>query len=101
MSDDEPDGAELSQDDAVELPVTDELDLHSFRPAEVRDLVEDYLTEAHRIGFRSVRLIHGKGIGNLKRTVRALLDRHPLVESYRDAHEDHGSWGATIVELKR
>ena len=85
-------------DEVTEPPLTDELDLHHFVPREVADLVTEYLHAAHAAGMRRVRLIHGKGIGNLRRTVHAALDRHPLVASYRLA-DDRSSWGATIVEL--
>lgn len=85
-------------DELTAPPLTDELDLHHFVPREVADLVAEYLHAAHAAGMRQVRLIHGKGIGNLRRTVHAVLDRHPLVASYRLA-DDRSSWGATIVEL--
>ena len=85
-------------EEVTEPPLTDELDLHHFVPREVADLVAEYLDAAHAAGMRQVRLIHGKGIGNLRRTVHAALDRHPLVASYRLA-DDRSSWGATIVEL--
>lgn len=84
----------------VQIPIGDELDLHPFRPAEVSALVDDYLREAHAAGFRRVRLVHGKGTGTLKRGVQALLARHPLVDSFFDADQASGSWGATIVLLK-
>ena len=80
------------------MTLSDELDLHTFLPREVGDVVEEYLHAAHAEGLRRVRLIHGKGIGNLRRTVHAALDRHPLVASYRLA-DDRSSWGATIVVL--
>jgi len=86
------------EDEVTEPPLTDELDLHHFVPREVADLVTEYVHAAHAAGMRQVRLIHGKGIGNLRRTVHAALDRHPLVASYRLA-DDRSSWGATIVEL--
>lgn len=89
-----------SFDELPELEITDTLDLHSFRPNEVAQLVADYLDEARARGFTSVRLIHGKGIGNLRRTVHAVLDRTDFVKSYRLGDESSGSWGATIVELQ-
>lgn len=89
-----------SDDQPVALDITDVLDLHPFAPREIPALVRDYLDECAVRGFTSVRLIHGKGIGNLRRTVHAILDRHPTVRSYRLAGEDAGGWGATLVELR-
>ena len=89
-----------SFDETTELEITDTLDLHSFPPKEVGALVADYLDEARQRGFTSVRLIHGKGIGNLRRTVHAVLERTPFVKSFRLADETAGSWGATVVELE-
>ncbi len=83
----------------VYLEITDQLDLHHFSPKEIKTLVQDYLEAAATRGFAMVRIIHGKGIGNLRRTVHALLDKSPLVDSYRLADETGGSWGATIVRL--
>ena len=83
------------------LPVTDELDLHSFAPAECADLVAEHLRAAQAAGLTSVRIVHGKGTGVLRRLIHSVLDGHPAVASYRLAGERSGSWGATIVELKR
>lgn len=95
--DDDDDGPEA--DDAIaEPPLTDSLDLHHFVPREVGDLVTEYVHAAHAAGMRHVKLIHGKGIGALRRTVHAALDRHPLVASYRLGDERSG-WGATLVDL--
>lgn len=87
-------------DEPVEMPITDELDLHTFRPKDVKDLVPDYLAECRKRGILTVRVIHGKGIGNLRRTVHALLERDANVESFAAAGEQLGSWGATMVRLK-
>ena len=86
--------------DPADFVLGDELDLHTFRPADVADLVDEYLQEAQRRGFPTVRIIHGKGTGALRRTVHAVLDRHPAVVSYRLADERAGGWGATLVELR-
>jgi DNA-nicking Smr family endonuclease len=75
------------------------LDLHTFRPSEVADLVEEYLHAAHEEGHRQVRLIHGKGTSRLKFTVEKVLQCHPRVVRYTNAPEHQGGWGATIVEL--
>jgi len=90
----------MDHDNSHELPVDGTLDLHTFRPEDVKDLVPDYLTECRKIGILQVRIIHGKGIGALRETVHAMLSRMPEVASFRLAGEDAGSWGATIVALK-
>lgn len=83
----------------VELPIGDVLDLHSFPPKEVADVVRDWLEAAYEAGFRKVRIVHGRGIGVQRATVRALLARDPRVRTYGDAPAEAGGWGATWVEL--
>ena len=85
----------------VRVPIEDVLDLHHFRPGEVRDLLDDYLEECRKAGFESVRIIHGKGSGSLKRMVRSHLEKSNLVDSVRDAPEHAGGWGATLAILKK
>ena len=84
----------------IEFPTDDIPDLHAFRPQEVKDLVPDYLAECRARGILDVRIIHGKGAGNLRRTVHAILGRLPEVISFRLAPEDAGGWGATVVTLQ-
>ena len=93
--------SELSPDAPVPLPITGELDLHTFRPGDLGELIPAYLAECGALGLRDVRIVHGKGIGTLRTTVHALLQRSPHVQTSRlgDAHS--GSWGATIVTLRR
>jgi dsDNA-specific endonuclease/ATPase MutS2 len=86
--------------DPVELPVTDVFDLHSIPPKDVKIAVEEYLSEAHRLGYRALRIIHGRGIGVQRETVRAVLSRTPFVGSYSDAPAEAGGWGATLVTLR-
>ena len=84
----------------VVLPIEGVLDLHTVRPAEVKDIVPDYLAECRKRGILEVRLIHGKGMGVLRRTVQTVLGRLPEVAGFRTADEGRGGWGATIVFLK-
>lgn len=84
----------------VPLPITGELDLHTFRPEDLGELIPAYLEECRAHGLRDVRIIHGKGDGTLRQTTRALLERSPLVESFRPGDTLSGSWGATIVTLR-
>lgn len=83
----------------VVVELGDTLDLHMFRPGDVKDLVPDFVDEAAAKGRAEVRIIHGKGTGSLRRSVHALLGRHPRVASYRLA-DDRSHWGATIVVLR-
>ena len=86
--------------DPVEMPIDGMLDLHTFRPEEVKDVVQVYLAECRERGILQVRIIHGKGIGTLREVVHATLQRMPEVESFRLAGEDAGGWGSTIVTLR-
>ena len=87
-------------DEPIQLPIDGVLDLHTFKPAEVKDLVLEYLDACQDRGIFEVRIIHGKGIGNLRRTVHGLLAKMPEVVSFSLAGEHFGSWGATIVNLR-
>ncbi len=91
----------IEEDDgAVEIPIEGTLDLHTFKPAEVKDLVPEYLRECAARGILRVRIVHGKGTGALARIVRSALSRMPEVASYETADPNEGGWGATIVRLK-
>ena len=83
----------------VRLEITDVFDLHTIRPREVRAVVAEYLNEARLKGFRSVRIIHGKGVGVQREAVRDVLALTPFVESFTDAPPEAGGWGATIARL--
>jgi DNA-nicking Smr family endonuclease len=85
--------------DPVPLPITGELDLHTFLPADLGDLIPAYLDACAARGLREVRIVHGKGTGTLRTTVHALLRRSPRVHSFRLGDEHSGSWGATLVTL--
>jgi dsDNA-specific endonuclease/ATPase MutS2 len=76
------------------------LDLHTFQPKDVKDLVPDYIAECRKQGILQVRIIHGKGTGSLRETVHTVLTSMPEVESFKLADEQAGGWGATIVQLK-
>ena len=87
-------------DDAVELPIDGVLDLHTFNPGDVKELLHDYLFACSEKGIFEIRVIHGKGTGTLRKTVHSILEKIPEVASFRTAAEDAGGWGATLVQLK-
>jgi dsDNA-specific endonuclease/ATPase MutS2 len=85
----------------VKIPLEDHIDLHTFRPEEISGLLSEYFSECIENGIFTVRVIHGKGLGFLKKGVMEILKNSPLVESFKDAPIEAGGWGATIVELKK
>jgi dsDNA-specific endonuclease/ATPase MutS2 len=90
----------IEDEEPVRIPITDVFDLHSVPPRDVEAVVEAYLEEAHRLGFKALRIIHGRGIGVQREIVRAALERTPFVASFGDAPAEAGGWGATIVTLR-
>lgn len=86
--------------DPVRIPITDVFDLHSVPPRDARAVVEEYLAEAHRLGFKALRIIHGRGIGVQREMVREVLARTPFVAAFQDAPAEAGGWGATLVTLR-
>lgn len=88
----------MEDEPPVHIPIEDSIDLHSFAPRDVVDVVDAYLRAAHEAGFREVRLIHGRGKGVQRAAVQRLLREHGLVERFWDAPESH--LGATLVVLK-
>jgi DNA-nicking Smr family endonuclease len=86
--------------EAVVLPIEDSIDLHTFAPGEIPEVVKEYLEQVYEKGFQEVRIIHGRGIGVQRDRVRRLLDGHPLVVNFSDAPPERGGWGATVVRLK-
>jgi len=90
----------MDGDEPISIPITDVFDLHSVPPRDVEPVVEEYLEQARIRGFRFVRIIHGRGIGVQRETVRAILARTDFVADFRDAPAEAGGWGATIVTLR-
>ena len=90
----------MNTDDPVELPIDGVLDLHTFSPKDVKDLVPEYIEECLRRGITELRIIHGKGTGTLKAIVHSLLEKDPRVAGFKDAGIGAGGWGATEVRLK-
>jgi DNA-nicking Smr family endonuclease len=84
----------------ITIPITDWLDLHSFSPRDMGELIPEYLELCQAQGYKVIRLIHGKGTGVLKARVRAILQHHPLVAGFADAEPEAGGWGATRVLIK-
>jgi DNA-nicking Smr family endonuclease len=84
----------------VELPITDVFDLHSVPAKDIKEAVEEFLIEAQRRGYKALRIIHGRGIGVQRETVRGILARTSFIESYGDAPMEAGGWGATLVTLR-
>lgn len=96
MSDD----AQYLHNEPLELPIESELDLHSFRPQDVKSVVVEYLEACRARGILEVRIVHGKGIGQLRQTVQSVLAKVPFVESYAGAGLYFGGSGATMVKLR-
>lgn len=84
----------------VRIPITDVFDLHTVPPRDITPVVEEYLEEARKLGFKALRIIHGRGIGVQREAVRKVLARTPFVADFRDAPTEAGGWGATIVTLR-
>ena len=94
------DSQEFDAGTPVRIPITDVFDLHSVPPRDVKTMLEAYLEEARKLGFKALRIIHGRGIGVQREIVRGILERTEFVEAFRDAPAEAGGWGATIVDLK-
>lgn len=91
---------DFMDDQPVRIPITDVFDLHTVPPHDAKAVVEEYLMEAHRLGLKALRIIHGRGIGVQREMVRSILARTEFVLAYRDAPGEAGGWGATIVTLR-
>jgi DNA-nicking Smr family endonuclease len=90
----------MDDEEVIRIPVTDVFDLHTVPAREVKPVVENYLAEAHQMGFRALRIIHGRGIGVQREIVRSILGKTPFVAAFSDAPPEAGGWGATIVTLR-
>lgn len=92
--------SESHEPEEVEFPINGELDLHTFHPSDVGELVPDYIEACLEKEIYRLRIIHGKGIGTLRETVHAALKKDPRVDRFQLADQSEGSWGATIVWIR-
>lgn len=90
-----------NSDNQVEFPIDGTLDLHTFSPKEIKELVPDYIEACLEKEIYQLRIIHGKGTGTLRRIVHSILEKHPAVSDFWCEEGSGGSWGATVVDLKR
>src|SRR5260221_14673681 len=88
------------EEEPVRIPITDVFDLHTVPAREVKPIVEEYLDEAHRLGFKALRIIHGRGIGVQREMGRSILARTAFVEGFSDAAAGAGGWGGTIITVR-
>ncbi|NOY54190.1 MAG: Smr/MutS family protein [Deltaproteobacteria bacterium] len=93
-------GDDARDEETLEYPIGDELDLHTFQAKDVKSVVEEYLYQCRKRGLPEVRIIHGKGIGTQRRIVQSVLSQSPAVLSFRDAPPELGGWGATLVRIR-
>ena len=82
------------------MPIDGVLDLHTFQPRQVKSLLMEYLETCRDRGILQIRIIHGKGTGQLRQTVRSLLSKHPDVLAFGDDHAQFGGWGASLAQLR-
>ncbi len=92
--------AVVDNEEPIRIPVTDVFDLHTVPAREIKPVVENYLEEAYRMGFRALRIIHGRGIGVQREIVRSILAKTPFVAGFSDAPAEAGGWGATVITLR-
>lgn len=87
-------------EEPVELPIEDWIDLHTFSPKDIPDVLESYLEECYQAGLKEVRIVHGKGIGVQREIVHKILRKNPLIDNFSQASPGAGGWGATTATLK-
>jgi DNA-nicking Smr family endonuclease len=90
----------INKTNQANYPIDGTLDLHTFHPRDVKDLVPEYIGACIERGIFRIRIIHGKGTGTLRRIVHSILDRDSRVIRYWEEGGSGGSWGATVVSLK-
>ena len=90
-----------NNDAPIDMPIDGVLDLHTFSPKEIKQLIPDYIEACLDKNIYHIRIIHGKGTGTLRRIVHSILEKRPEVISYRHEEGSGGSWGATVVDLKK
>ncbi len=100
MDDPSDESISFEQLDPIEIPINGVLDLHTFSPKDLPDLLDDYIEACLERNIYDLRIIHGKGKGILRDSVRAILSKHTLVQSFSEAPLEAGGWGATLVRLK-
>ena len=88
-------------DEPIDMPIDGTLDLHTFRPGEIKNLIPDYIGACLENGIYEIRIIHGKGTGTLRKIVHSILNNHPDVINFHHEGGSGGGWGATVVDLKK
>ncbi|MEE9554439.1 MAG: Smr/MutS family protein [candidate division Zixibacteria bacterium] len=89
-----------NDDDSIRMPIDGALDLHTFNPSEVKELIPEYISACLEKRIFRIRIIHGKGTGTLREIVHSILQKHPAVLDFRHESNSGGGWGATVVDLK-
>lgn len=95
-----PDNSDSPFSEPIVVPIEDSIDLHAFSPKEIPSVVEEYIEQCVRAGIYEIRIIHGRGKGIQRRIVQSILEKHPLVASFKDAPAEAGGWGATVAVLR-
>lgn len=90
----------MNSDEPHRIEINGVLDLHAFTPKDLSTLIDEYIDACLEKEIYEVRFIHGKGMGNIRRSVHSLLERNSHVTEYQLANESGGGWGATIANLK-
>lgn len=90
----------MDSEKPIRIEINGVLDLHAFSPKDLSTLIDEYIDACLEKKIYELRIIHGKGIGNIRRSVHSLLERNPHVIGFQLADASGGSWGATVVDLK-